>query len=103
MYFRSGPVLTCVFHKKKLQRNPVILLSSHATAQEEEVRRRHDCNPQIKPKIFTSHNQFMGGIYSPDMLLYTYFDETWSVHYWKKVAFNIIVWMVMNIYKGLAN
>jgi hypothetical protein len=41
-----------VFREKKSQekKNPVILLSSHATAQEEEVWGRHSGNPQIKPK-----------------------------------------------------
>jgi hypothetical protein len=34
-------------HKKK---NPVIHLSSHTTAQEEEVCRTHGGNPHIKPK-----------------------------------------------------
>jgi hypothetical protein len=42
----------------------------------------------------------MDGIYSSDMMLYTYLDERWTVRYWKKIAFNIIARMVMNIYRG---
>jgi hypothetical protein len=99
MYCRSGPLLACVFCKKKSQKNPVILLSSHATAQEEEVQGRHGGNPEIKPKIFTSFSKFMGGIYSADVMLYTYLDERWTVRYWKKVDFNIIARLVMNIYR----
>jgi hypothetical protein len=91
-------------HKKKSQKkNPLILLSSHATAQEEEVQGRHVGNPQIKQKIFTSCRKFMSGIYSSDMMLYAYLDERWTVRYWKSVAFNIIARMMMNIYRGLAN
>jgi hypothetical protein len=68
MYCRSGPLLVCVFHKKKSQKNPVILLSSQATAQEEEVWGRHGGNPQIKPKIITSYDKFMGSTESSDMM-----------------------------------
>jgi hypothetical protein len=81
-------------HKK----NPVTLLSSHATTQEEEVWGRHDSNPHIKPKIITSYNKLMGGTDSLDMKLYTYLDERRTVRYWKKVAFSIIVRMVLNSY-----
>jgi hypothetical protein len=42
----------------------------------------------------------MDGIDSADMMLYTYLDETWMVHYWKKVAFNVIARMVLNSYRG---
>jgi hypothetical protein len=87
-----------VFRKKKSQKNPVIHLSSHATAQKEEVWGRHRGNPQIKPKIITSYNKFMGGIDSSDMMLYTYWDERRTVCYWRKVAFNIIARMVLNNY-----
>jgi hypothetical protein len=51
MYCRAGPRLARVFHEKKSQKNPVILLSSQATAQEEEVLGRHGGNPQIKQNI----------------------------------------------------
>jgi hypothetical protein len=57
MYCRSGPLLACVFCEKKSQKNPFILLSSYATAQEEEVQGRHGDNSQIKPKIFTSYDK----------------------------------------------
>jgi hypothetical protein len=40
----------------------------------------------------------MGGNDPSDMMLYTYLDERWTVHYWKKVAFNIIARMVLNSY-----
>jgi hypothetical protein len=52
----------------------------------------------------------MGGIDSSDMMLYTYLDGMWTVHYWKRAAFNIIARMVLNSYiiykenyRGLAN
>lgn len=98
MYFRSGPLLACAFREKKSQKNPVILLSSHAAAQEEVVPARHGDNPKIKPKIITSYNKYMGGIDTSDMMLYTYLDERRTVRYWKKVAFNIIARMVLNSY-----
>jgi hypothetical protein len=68
MYCRSGPLLAC-FPQEEITKNPVILLSRHATAQEEEVRGRHGGNPQIKANIITSY-EFMGGIDSSDMMLY---------------------------------
>jgi hypothetical protein len=40
----------------------------------------------------------VGGIDSLEMMMYTYFDERQPVHYWKKVAFNIIARMVLNSY-----
>jgi hypothetical protein len=91
------------FREKKSQKNRVILLSSHATAQEEEVQGSHGGSPQIKPKIITSYNKFLGDIDSSDMMPYTYSDKRQTVCYWKKVAFNIIAWMVLNsyiLYKG---
>jgi hypothetical protein len=52
----------------------------------------------------------MGGIDSSDMMLYTYLAERPTVHYWKKVAYNITARMVLNSYNlykenysGLAN
>jgi hypothetical protein len=98
MYCRSGPLLMRFPQQEITKKNPVILLSSHVTAQEEEVQGRHGGNPQIKPKITTSYNKFMGGINSSDMMLYTYLDERHTVRYWKKVAFNIIARMVLNSY-----
>jgi hypothetical protein len=52
-------------HKK----NPVFLLSSHATAQEEKVWGRHGRNPRTKPKVITSCNN------SLDIMLYTYLED----------------------------
>jgi hypothetical protein len=98
VYCRSVPLLTCFLQEEITKKNPVILLSSHFTAQEEEVRERHHGNPQTKPKIITSYNKFMGGIDSSAMMLYTYLDETRTVRYWKKVAFNIVARMVLNSY-----
>jgi hypothetical protein len=40
----------------------------------------------------------MGGIDSSDMMLYTYLNERRTVHYWKKVAFNIIARKGLNNY-----
>jgi hypothetical protein len=55
-------------------------------------------NAQMKPKIITSYNKFMGAINASDMRLYTYLDERQTVRYWEKVAFNIIARMVLNSY-----
>jgi hypothetical protein len=68
------------FPREEITKNPIILLSSHATAQEEEVWGRHG-SPQIKPKIITSYNKFMGGISSSGMMLYTYLDERREARY----------------------
>jgi hypothetical protein len=57
---------------------------------------RHGGSLQVKPGVIRSYNKFIGGIDSSDMLLYTYLHERWTVHYWKKVAFNIIARMVLN-------
>jgi hypothetical protein len=46
-----------VFCEKKSQKSPISLLSSQATAQEEEVQVRYGGNPQIKPKVITSYNK----------------------------------------------
>jgi hypothetical protein len=54
--------LSHVFCEKKSQKDPVILLYSHATVKEEEVQGSHGGSPQIKPKLFTTYNKFMGGI-----------------------------------------
>jgi hypothetical protein len=70
-----SPFHICFLQEEITEKNPVILLSSHDTAQEEEVQGRHGGSPQIKPKIFTSYYKFMGGIDSSDMMLYTYLDE----------------------------
>jgi hypothetical protein len=40
----------------------------------------------------------MGGIDSSDMMPYTYLDDRRTVHYQKKVAFNITARMVLNRY-----
>jgi hypothetical protein len=95
MWFSSH---LCFLGEEIIKKNSVILLSSHATAHEEEVWGGHGGNPQIKPTIVTSYNKFMGVIDYSDMMLYTYLDERQTVHYWKKVAFNIIARMTLNSY-----
>ncbi|XP_021936450.1 piggyBac transposable element-derived protein 4-like [Zootermopsis nevadensis] len=100
MYFRSGRILACAFREKKCQRHPAILLSSHATVQEQEVTLTGNGGNRktTKPEIITTYNKFMGGIDTSDMVLYTYVDERRTIKYWKKVAFNIIARMVLNSY-----
>jgi hypothetical protein len=83
--------------RRNHKNNPVILLSSHAIAQE-EVEVRHGNNPQIKPRIITSYNRSMGSIDSSDMILYTHLAEGQTMGYWKKVVFNNISRMVLNRY-----
>jgi hypothetical protein len=51
-------------HVFSARRNHKKILSFFSPAQEEEVWGRHGGNPQIKPKIITSNNKFMGGINS---------------------------------------
>jgi hypothetical protein len=99
IFTADQPFLACLPQEKitHTKKNPVILLSSHATAQDEEVQERHGGNTQIKTKIITSY-KFMGGINSSGMILYTYLDERQTVRCWKKVAFNIIARMVLNSY-----
>jgi hypothetical protein len=65
---------------------------------QEEVSGRHGSKPQIKPKIITSYNKFMGSFDSSEMMLYSYLDERQTMPYWKKVAFNSIAMMVSNSY-----
>jgi hypothetical protein len=65
--------------RRNNKKNSVILLSNHATAQEEEVRGRRGGNPQIKQKIITSYNKFMGSTHSSETILYTYLDERQTV------------------------
>nr|CAD7430728.1 unnamed protein product [Timema monikensis] len=82
---QSSPVLACAFREKKSQKNPVVLLSSFATAREQEVpARRPDANRITKPEVITTYNKFMGGIDTSYMMLYTYLDERRAVGYWKK-------------------
>jgi hypothetical protein len=57
MYYGSGPLLARVFCEQKSQKNSFILLSSHATAQEDEVQGIHGENSQIKLNILTSYNK----------------------------------------------
>jgi hypothetical protein len=88
----------CFLREEFTKKIFVILLSSHTTAQEEEVQGRHGGNAHIKPKIITSYKKDMGGFNSSDMMLCTYLDESWTVRYWKKVASHIIARMVLNSY-----
>jgi hypothetical protein len=74
-----------------------ILESDTDAIREEEVRGRRG-SPQIKPKIVTSYNKFMGSINSSGIVLYTYLDERWTVRYWKKVTYNTVARMMLNTY-----
>ncbi|XP_023241866.1 piggyBac transposable element-derived protein 4-like [Centruroides sculpturatus] len=95
-YFRSGPLLACGFREKLSQKNPVLLLSSHARACEGQIVRRGVA--KSKPQIILEYNKFMGGVDTSDMMLYAYLDERKTIKYWKKVGFNIIGRMVLNSY-----
>ncbi|XP_023231813.1 piggyBac transposable element-derived protein 4-like [Centruroides sculpturatus] len=97
-YFRSGPILACGFRDKKSQPQykPVILLSSHAGARDNQIDRREGA--KLMPEVVSSYNKFMGGIDTFDMMLNTYLDERRTKKYWKKVAFNIIARMMLNAY-----
>ncbi|XP_023210629.1 piggyBac transposable element-derived protein 4-like [Centruroides sculpturatus] len=97
-YFRSGPILACGFRDKKSQKQskPVLLLSSHAQAREDQIVKRGQ--PILRPEIVSSYNKFMGGVDIHDSMLIAYLDERRSKKYWKKVAFNIIARMLLNAY-----
>ncbi|PNF32253.1 hypothetical protein B7P43_G17701 [Cryptotermes secundus] len=87
-YFRSGPILTVAYREKKSQRSPVLLLSTHGqTSETEYTRVRHGNRETLrKPQIIHSYNQFMGGIDTSDMMVYSYLSERRTVKYWKKYA-----------------
>jgi hypothetical protein len=62
---------------------------------------RHHYTPHQEisgDEINMPYNKFMGSINSSDVMLYTYWDERQTVHYWKKVSFNIIARMMLNSY-----
>lgn len=48
--------------------------------------------------MITKYNMYVGGIYTSDQMLYCYQDERRTLNYWRKVAFNIIVRMILNSY-----
>ncbi|XP_049813555.1 piggyBac transposable element-derived protein 4-like [Schistocerca nitens] len=96
MYCKSGPVLACVYGEKKSQHTPVLLLSSKVGAGDIEVQNKN--KTVKKPEIIHQYNQYIGGIDTSDMMLYAYLDERRTLRYWKKVAFNIMLRMVLNSY-----
>lgn len=100
-YFRKNQLLLLGYREKSSQRGPVCLLSSKAQAKDVEKTKILGRNREkviTKPQIIRQYNDFMGGIDSSDMMLYTYSDERRSVKYWKKVVTNIIGRMVLNSY-----
>lgn len=99
-YFRRGPILAAAYREKKSQRFPVLLLSSNSTtADTNRIRMRHGRQREtVKPQVIANYNDFMGGIDTSDMMLYSYLDERRTVKYWKKVVFNVFARMVLNSY-----
>ncbi|XP_067134165.1 piggyBac transposable element-derived protein 4-like [Centruroides vittatus] len=95
-YFRSGPILACGFREKTSEKKPVLLLSSHAGARDDQIVKRGVAIS--KPQVVLSYNKFMGGVDVSDQMLYAYLDKRRNIKYWKKVAFNIIARMVLNAY-----
>ena len=99
-YFRQGPLLLVGSKQKKSQKNQVIVLSTCASATESDVKptARNRNEPQKKHDVILDYNRYMGGIDGNDMMTYFYLDERRTVKFWKKVAFNMIVRMVLNAY-----
>lgn len=71
---------------KKSQRGPVVLISSKAEARDVEkcrlIRQGHMVVMK-KPMIIRQYSDYMGGIDTSDMMLYSYLDER-TVKYCKK-------------------
>nr|XP_031836771.1 piggyBac transposable element-derived protein 4-like [Nomia melanderi] len=99
-FFRQGPFLTICYREKKSQRFSVILLSSKSKAQSTTHfrTRRGQTEETVKPFAIECYNNYMGGIDTSDMMLYTYLDERQTVKYWKKVCFNVFSRMMLNSY-----
>jgi hypothetical protein len=99
-YFRQGPMLAAAFREKRSQRFPVLLLSTKCKAEStiRTITRRSRTREVVKPSIIQSYNDYMGGIDTSDMMLYTYLDERRTVKYWKKICFNIFSRMILNSY-----
>ncbi|XP_023212537.1 uncharacterized protein LOC111615348 [Centruroides sculpturatus] len=95
-YFRSGPLLACGFKEKQSQMNPIFILSSHAWARDVEIIRNGKA--KIKPEIIQNYNKYMSGVDISDMVLYTGYDKSKSMKYWKNLAFNVIARMALNSY-----
>ena len=51
-----------------------------------------------KLSVIQSYNNYMGGIDTSDVMLYTYLDEKRTVKYWKRICFNIFSRMILNSY-----
>ncbi|XP_023216794.1 piggyBac transposable element-derived protein 2-like [Centruroides sculpturatus] len=93
-YFRSGPVLACGFKERQSQKKPIFILSSHAWARNVEVIRNGKA--KMKPEIIQNYNKFMSGVDISDMVLYSSYDKSKSMKYWKNLAFNVIARMALN-------
>lgn len=94
------PFVALAYRQKKSQKQPVILLSSKPEIKDEDVtkRRRGRITTETKPSIVKNYCQYMGGIDTFDMMMYTYLDERRSMKYWRKVAFNLFSRMILNAY-----
>ena len=54
--------------------------------------------PQIKPKVVTTYNKYMGGGDLNDMMSSKYYDGRKLTCMWKRVAYNILHRMMLNAY-----
>ncbi|XP_068085866.1 piggyBac transposable element-derived protein 4-like, partial [Anabrus simplex] len=99
-YFRQGPILLVGSKQKKSQKNQVVVISTRGAAIESEVpaTARNINQPKRKPNVILDYNRYMGGIDTNDMMVYFYLDERRTLKFWKNVAFNIILRMVLNAY-----
>jgi hypothetical protein len=92
MYCRSDPLLACVFHKKKTTQKK----SCHSSLHPYHSTRRGSMGQTWwKSTNKIKYHHFVQQVYGWHRL-FSYLDERWTVHYWKKVAFNITARMVLN-------
>jgi hypothetical protein len=100
VYNRKDYKLMLAYREKASQKKPVLLLSTKFVASSvEKIKIRN--NEQLmkeKPEVIDKYNSYMGRIDHSDQMLYCYLDERRSVKYWKKVVFNIISRMILNLY-----
>jgi hypothetical protein len=70
-YYRNGEILILGQREKKTQKNPVLLLSTKATANTSLRKNRHGKTKEIvRPQIIDLYNKYMGGIDTSDMMVY---------------------------------
>ena len=83
--FRDGNSLVVAFREKKLQRKPVLMLSTSEAAGMMQVRTAAGVIKR-KPKCIAAYNKYMGGVDISDRKVYHVSAERPSKRYWKKFS-----------------